>query len=166
MLATERLRLRAFEPGDVDAIASLLGDATAMRYVGDGEPHDRSAAEDKMRESRASLEANGTGALAVVLSATDEVIGYCGIEIGEDTGELELNYALSPSVWGNGFAFEAARAVVDYADTFLEVLLATADPRNSASVRILGRLGFEHTHTAYDIHGLPTAFFRRTRPET
>jgi RimJ/RimL family protein N-acetyltransferase len=135
VLATERLRLRAFEASDVDAIAALLGDPAAMRYVGDGEPEplDRKSAENKIRESQTPLDADGTGAPAVVLKATEEVIGYCGMEVGEDTGELELHYALSPAFWGQGLALEAAGTVVDYADAFLDVVLATADPRNAAS---------------------------------
>lgn len=164
MLVTDRLVLRPFQAGDIDTMAALLGDPAVMRYVGNGEPLDREAVARRIRQSQASFDADGTGALAVVLTATDEVIGYCGIEIGEDTGELELNYGLAPAYWGQGLALEAASAVVDYADGFLEVLLATADPRNTASLRILDRLGFEHTHTAPDFHGLPTAFFTRTRP--
>ncbi len=164
MLTTDRLVLRCFEPDDVDSVAALLGDPVAMRYVGAGLPLGRGASEERMQQWRSSPGPGGIGVLAVVLTATGELIGYCGVETGEDTGELELTYGLLPAHWGRGLALEAATAVVAHADGFLGVLLATADPRNSASVRILARLGFRLTHTGEDVHGLETAFFRRTRP--
>ncbi len=164
MLSTERLSLRPLQENDIELIASLLGDPIAMRYVGSGRPIDRSAAAAWLRRSRTSFRTDGTGALAVVLKSNGLVIGYCGVDVGEDTGELELTYALLPAYWGKGLALEAAAAVVAYADGFLEILLATADPSNSASVRILESLGFEQTRIAADLHGLPTAFFRRHRP--
>ena len=164
MLTTDRLVLRPFQEGDIDAMAKLLGDALAMGYVGDGGPLDKERAATRVRKARESFARDGTGALAVVLASTGEFIGYCGIEIGEDTGELELNYGLLPAWWGRGLALEAATAVVSWADGFCETLFATADPENSASLSILGRLGFEPIQRGPDVHGLETVFFKRARP--
>ena len=98
--------------------------------------------------------------------STGRFVGYCGVARGEDTGEPELMYALLPAWWGQGLGTEAAAAVVELADRSLPELLATADPANVASLRILARLGFTVTHTAADVHGLPTVFLRRIRQDT
>jgi ribosomal-protein-alanine N-acetyltransferase len=164
MWATARLDVRRFELADRSDVAALLGDAVAMQYVGDGKPADAAAVtrwlDDAIR--RCGTEPGG-GLWALHDRASGAFVGYCGVGPGEDTDEPELTYALLPTWWGRGLATEAARAVLDLADRTLSELAATADPANIASLRILARLGFLATHTADDVHGLPTVFLRRTR---
>jgi [ribosomal protein S5]-alanine N-acetyltransferase len=163
-LVTRRLALRPLGAGDTDALTAVLTDPIVMRHVGRGAPLEREEVEVWIRRSRQAIFLDGTGLRAVTWASTGELIGYCGIEPGEDTGELELNYGLARAVWGLGLGFEAAAAVVEDADGFVDTLLATVDPANVASVRILERLGFTRTHAGHDVHGLPTLFFRRDRP--
>jgi RimJ/RimL family protein N-acetyltransferase len=70
-----------------------------MRHSRAGRPLDSRATEKWVQSAQASFGTDGTGAFAVVLSPTRLVIGYCGIDIGEDTGVLELDYGFSPSYW-------------------------------------------------------------------
>jgi RimJ/RimL family protein N-acetyltransferase len=152
---------RRFAADDTADLTRLLGDADAMRYVGDGTPAD-SAAVDRWLDAAITTGAEpGGGMWALHDRASGAFVGYCGVALGEDTVEPELTYALLPTWWGAGLATEAARAVVDLADRTLPELAATADPANVASLRILARLGFVVTHTDHDVHGLPTVFLRR-----
>jgi RimJ/RimL family protein N-acetyltransferase len=61
----------------------------------------------------------------------------------ENLGLDEIYYSLAPGAWGNGFATEAARAVVDYAlgQFGLPEVLAEVDEGNGASVAVIRRLG-------------------------
>lgn len=163
-LRTSRLELRPIEEGELEALACLVADPAVAAYIGDGHPRDRTAAAAMISNSARSFAEGLLGLFCMLALEGGEFVGYCGIETGEDTGEPELDYALSPAYWGRGLALEAAGAVLSLADSLYEVLAATADPRNVASLRILDRLGFVHIRSGPDVHGLPTEFFRRNSP--
>ena len=59
----------------------------------------------------------------------------------------EIGFRLRPKFWGQGFATEAATAVMEYACTSLgaERLFAGHHPDNKASQKVLGKLGFQYT---------------------
>ena len=91
-------------------------------YVGDGGPLDKERAATRAPEgSRVLRDATAPARWQWCSHQPVQLIGYCGIEIGEDTGELELNYGLSPAWWGQGLALEAATAVLSWADGFCEI---------------------------------------------
>jgi ribosomal-protein-alanine N-acetyltransferase len=162
-LMSQRLRLRLVDEGDRAALAAILGDAAVMRFVGAGAVGSEEA-DEWLAEAMRAHRHHDLGPFSVCLAQGATVVGYCGIWIGEDTGELGLNYALAPPHWGHGLAREAARAVLDQADKKLDIIRATADPENACSLRILERLGFRPTHTRTDVHGLATVLFTRQRP--
>jgi len=58
---------------------------------------------------------------------------------------VEIGYIFDDSVWGQGYATEAARACVDLAfhEFGLEQVYATNRPKNKASVRLAERLGMQ-----------------------
>jgi len=74
---------------------------------------------------------------------TGALAGSIGLRpVSEDTGEL--GYWLATAHWGEGFATEAGRRLVDYAfaEMGLAQLIAYAALENTASVRVLKKLGF------------------------
>ncbi len=81
-----------------------------------------------------------------MLDLEGEVIGKAG------AWKLpEVGFILHPDHWGKGLAREAMEAVIAHLEaTFpdLPQLTAEVDPRNAASLRLLGRLGFHETHRA------------------
>jgi RimJ/RimL family protein N-acetyltransferase len=162
---TARLAFRRFTPAHLADVSTLVGDAAAMRFVGDGQPLDAVAAERWLGAAIRSADGPGGGLWAIHHRADGAFVGYCGIELGEDTGEPELTYALNPPWWRRGLGLEAAGAVLALAGRSLPTLFATVDPANEASLRILQRLGFVVTHTAPDVHGLTTVFLRRIRQD-
>jgi len=77
------------------------------------------------------------------------VIGYCGLFFFPDIegqAEVEIGYRLARSVWGKGYATEAAKAVRDYAFNVLrlERLIAMIDPSNIASIRVAEKIGMHY----------------------
>ena len=159
MLRTGRLLLRLPEEDDVAALEHVLGDPEVMRFVGGGTPLDLPAIRAWVRGRAEPIEPGLVTYL--VVAGTGEAIGYCGIERGEDTGLPELVYALARPYWGNGYALEAARAVLADRGTALPPLWATADPENGASLRVLEELGFSARRVGRDVHGLATVFLQR-----
>jgi len=86
--------------------------------------------------------------LAIERNFARDVIGYCGlVDSGRGTeGEPELVFELLRRVWGQGYATEAARAVLGWArSSGHERLWATVWDWNTASRRVLAKVGFTET---------------------
>ena len=97
---------------------------------------------------RAEDEAAGPGLLAVQRKAAGDVIGYCGfVDHGSGAAnEPELAYELLRAAHGFGFATEAGRAVVAWAEASgYRRLWAGVRDWNVASRRVLTKLGFRET---------------------
>ena len=95
-----------------------------------------------------SQQPSSVGLLAVERRAAGDVIGYCGlIDSGRGShGEPELVFELLRRVWCQGYATEASLAVVDWArSSGYERLWATVWEWNTASRRVLAKLGFTET---------------------
>jgi RimJ/RimL family protein N-acetyltransferase len=92
-----------------------------------------------------SHEPSSVGLLAVERKAARDVIGYCGL-VASGRGaadEPELAFELLHRFWGQGYATEASRAVLDWArSSGYERLWATVWDWNTASRRVLATLGF------------------------
>jgi RimJ/RimL family protein N-acetyltransferase len=116
-LRTARLMLRPFTPADTDAVFALGSNPHVLRYWDAPPWRERNQAE-RFIEKSGQLEQDGSGAR----------IGYC----------------YSDTVWGQGYATEAAKAVLRWAFDTLDLnrVQAEADTRNLASARVLEKLGF------------------------
>lgn len=147
-LTTERLHLRRWRPSDADEYRGLWAerDVRARRRIdADGRP--------TVEEIRGWLTENplaadaGLGLLPIEVRATGEFIGYCGLTVGQATfDEPEIAYELAARAHGQGYATEAARAVVEAAArTGRRRLLATVREWNTASFRVLEKVGFERS---------------------
>ena len=96
------------------------------------------------------------GCMAVIEQSTNALIGFCGLVAGDTAGEIELIYALAPSHWGRGYAFESAGAMLEYGLTILPRIHASIYAANKASQRVLEKLGFAQTRVEPD----DTIFFQ------
>jgi RimJ/RimL family protein N-acetyltransferase len=141
VLETERLTLRAPRLEDAKAIAQLANDrriAENTRRI----PHPYGLA-----DAEAFIEqVNKGGEFAFLITLDAGPIGACGLA-KLDGPEPDLGYWLGAPYWGNGYATEAARAVIDYAFTALgaDALQAGARVTNPASRRVLEKCGFQWT---------------------
>ena len=82
--------------------------------------------------------------LAIALRGTDRMIGNVGIRINDPVlREANIGYELNPSTWGNGYATEAARAIVHFgfAELGLHRIWAECIAENIASAHVLSKLG-------------------------
>jgi len=95
---------------------------------------------------------------------TAHLVGFAGLWPFRDPPEIELLYGTAESNWGRGYAPEIGRAIVDYCFTVLDmrVIAASADAANSASIRVLEKLGFQLTRRL-EVGGLDTVFFELRR---
>ncbi|MFE3072146.1 GNAT family N-acetyltransferase [Streptomyces sp. NPDC059247] len=157
-LETERLTLRPWAVSDAEEFCALLAER------GKGTPE-----VERIRTSIAELlgttATTGIALLPVQRRAEGDFIGYCGLIIGRATlDEPEIAYELFQRVHGNGYATEAASAVLDAAAaTGRKRLWSTVGTWNTPSLRVLEKLGFERDRLSMEENG-EVAWLTRTLP--
>ena len=143
-LVTERLELRRFTAADLEPLLAVFGDAEVMRYVGaERRPLTADEVRGLLTARRRTGREHGFGPLAVVERASGGCVGEAGLQLLEAGPDIELTYTLARAAWGRGYATEAARAVLRWAFAGLRLprIVAVADPENTASLRVLEKLG-------------------------
>jgi ribosomal-protein-alanine N-acetyltransferase len=148
---TERLRLRAFTPADLDDLQLVFGDTQVMKYISGGTPRSREETEIGLGRTIEGWQRRGFGFWAVTFKDDDKLIGYCGLVFLEDTTEVEVAYGFRRSHWGKGFATEAARACLrwGFEELKLERIVAVVNHGNVDSQRVLEKLGMTYRR---DVH--------------
>jgi ribosomal-protein-alanine N-acetyltransferase len=170
-LETARLIIRAFQSDDLHAIHRILD-----RTFGDGSKIDDEHALNERRSwlewSRLSAEwlpkmfQPPYGDRAVVLKRSTEVIGAVGLvpcfdvfeqipglsrggpPSADRVAEMGLFWAIDPDQQRQGYATEAAQALIDFAFQQLRVkrLIATTAYDNAASIGVMHKLGMTIAH--------------------
>ena len=140
---TERLHLRMFREGDLDAYARMCADPDVMRYIGEGKPLTRGEAWRSMAGILGHWQLRGYGLWAVEERATGALVGRIGHICPEGWPGFELGWMLDRAAWGKGYATEGARRALEYA--FNELgrphVISLIRPGNVASIRVAERLG-------------------------
>jgi [ribosomal protein S5]-alanine N-acetyltransferase len=146
MLHTERLTLRNLVESDFDAVHRYASDPMVTRYTsfGPNTTDETRAFLTRSIESAAATPRRNY-AFAAVERASGDLIGGCGLEQCDRTGEhYAFGYCFNRSRWRLGFGQEAAAALVQFGFERLQAhrLYAHVFVGNAASVRILERLAF------------------------
>jgi len=144
VLQGPRVRLRAQRADDVPALFALYSDPQVMRYWSAAPFTHLQQAQEKFEFHDRGVRAGEFVQWAIVRD-DDALIGTCSLfELSAANRRASFGYALASAQWGNGYALEAARLVVEHAFDVIGLrrLEADVDPRNLASLRLLDRLGF------------------------
>ncbi|HWE33291.1 MAG TPA: GNAT family N-acetyltransferase [Solirubrobacteraceae bacterium] len=146
---TERLLLRGFEPGDLDAFAAISADSEVMRYIGPGGTVDRAAAWWSMAMQIGHWRLRGYGQWAVIEQRSGELVGRAGLYRPEGWPGLEVGWMLGRRSWGRGFATEAGAASIEFAFDVIgaDEVISLIHPDNTASIRVAERLGERYQRT-------------------
>ena len=148
-LETERLSLRLRGADDASWNLELLSEHDGGTTVTLLEARQRLVAQQvRARES-------GIGFLTIRRRSDAEPLGYCGLLNGRGSlDEPEIAYELLARFHGNGYATEAARAVMDSAfATGRQRLWSTVRSSNTPSFRVLEKIGFRRDHSIIDSGG-------------
>jgi RimJ/RimL family protein N-acetyltransferase len=167
LFETDRLLVRHFTPGDLDAFAALCAEPQVMRYVGDGTTLPRPEVERWITICQQKYAARGYGTSAVFEKATDRFIGYCGVVRAPDSDFDELIYVFHADTWGKGYATEVGRAMLAYvfAHADLARIYATIHAANAPSIHVVQKLGFRFAQQIIDEDGTPVAYYVIDRPQ-
>ena len=146
-LQTDRLLLRDFVADDWRAVHAYAADPEAVRYMEWG-PNDEATTRvfvervSAVRHAQPRLDFD----LAITLRDSGELIGGCGFHIAEPQNRAGwIGYILARACWGQGYATEAAWALLrfGFAHCGLHRIWATCDPRNVASAHVLEKIGMQ-----------------------
>lgn len=143
VLETSRLNLRWASLKDVEFILSLLNTPGFLENIGDRGVRDLMQAETYLIDGPIlSYQQNGFGLYVVELKDTGEAIGLSGMVKRPMLDFPDLGYAFLPRFWGNGYAVESAKAVVEHCKSLgFTKLLGVVSPGNDASISVLEKVG-------------------------
>jgi RimJ/RimL family protein N-acetyltransferase len=148
MLKTERLYLRKWQKEDFPAFAKLNSCPKVCEFLPKtltGQLSDNLA--NKIINH---FEKYGFGLFALQRIDTDEFIGFTGLSKPDFdahfTPAVEIGWRLNSNHWGNGFATEAAKAVVNYAfdDLRLDEIVSFTVPQNLKSRNVMEKIGMSY----------------------
>jgi RimJ/RimL family protein N-acetyltransferase len=165
LLETERLRLRPYRRGDVEALAPMFGDAEHMRFYPSVFSLEQTEAWVDRQFER--YRDDGFGLWVIEDRATGAVLGTAGptIQVVEGIGEIEIGWHVRTGWKGRGIAPEAAAAARDWAFENLDAghLISLVRPENRASARVAEKIGM-HVDRQVEHHGLAHLVYRVDRP--
>ena len=141
-IETERLIVRTWMPSDAADLAAIYGDPQTMKYILSGvkTPEQTRTLIADMMEAH---DRDGCSIWPVIRKDNSELIGSCGLMKTAQAKELELGFAFAPKGRGSGYAFEAARAVLDFGFEQLHAtsVIALVHPFNAPAIALVNRLG-------------------------
>jgi len=145
LIETERLTLRWMTVEDAEVILELLNDPDWLRYIGDRGVRNLADAQAYLLTGTIAMyQRLGFGLYLAERKPDGAPMGICGLVKRDFLVDVDLGFAFLPAFRAQGYAYESAAAVMDYARDALGLkkLLAITSTDNERSGRLLERLGF------------------------
>lgn len=156
LLETERLILRRWAATDIPLMAIINADPLVMEHF--PSIQDLTATKNMVERIKQHDEKYGYTLYAVETKDTHEFIGFVGLNqplfeipnfIPKSLPIVEIGWRLSSQHWGKGYATEAAKAVLHYAFTILNLgeIVSFTVVANTKSRRVMEKIGLSHSET-------------------
>ncbi|MFV0478664.1 MAG: GNAT family N-acetyltransferase [Parahaliea sp.] len=146
-LHTQRLIIEELTPADAPFMLALLNDADFIANIADRGVRTLAQAERYIVEGpMQSYTEHGYGMFAVRQRESGHCVGVCGLIKRPQLNDTDIGYAFLSTARSQGLALEAAQAVWTYAtgELGLQRLAAIVSPTNTASIRLLAKLGLHY----------------------
>jgi RimJ/RimL family protein N-acetyltransferase len=150
LLKTTRLLLRPFEAQDAAAVHALVGDPEVLStLVRVPDPYEEGTAARWIAGHPDAFARGESVNFAITLRGQEVLIGAIGLALRLGDARASLGYWIGRAHWGNGYATEAARAVLGFAFEEMNLHRVQADHlvRNPASGRVMQKLGMTREGT-------------------
>ncbi len=144
-LITERLELRPVTMDDKASIFAYRSDAETNKYQGWIPKNHKDVEEFIGKVSSIPDQPDSWFQLVIIEKKTKKLIGDLGIHfLDSDNKQVEIGCTLNKDYHGKGYATEVLKKVIDYLfnDLNKHRIITSIDPSNSASIRLVERLGF------------------------
>lgn len=147
LIETDRLVLREFKLDDAEFVLKLVNEPSWLENIGDKNVHTIADAEGYISTGPLqSYQENGYGLWMAELKLQSVPVGMCGLVKREFFSEPDVGFAFLPEYWGLGFASEAGRATLEYAQNTLNIsrVLGITSLDNVGSMRVLEKIGLKY----------------------
>jgi len=145
ILETDRLVLRRLTPDDAAFILELVNDPDWLRFIGDRGVRTLEDARNYILNGPVAMyERVGFGLYLVERKSDGVPLGMCGLIKREGLDDVDIGFAYLPQYRAQGYAYEAASAVMAYGrrEFGLQRIVAITSLDNVQSIQLLGKLGF------------------------
>lgn len=149
-LTTQRLILKPPTIEDADTIQRLAGSYTIARYtLNIPHPYEDGMAEVFIQSISTGFAVGNSLQYGVYLPDTLSLIGMAGLSVYQPHGHAEIGYWIAEEYWGQGYATEASKALVNmgFQDLKLHHIIGEHMPENTASRRVMEHLGMQYEGT-------------------
>jgi len=150
IIESERLYLKEFTNNDVDNLFRLNGNADVMKYIRPPEIDINVIKKLINKIIKYYGDNPGLGVWAGYEKQSNDFIGFFELAHLDDTEEIEVGYRLFKEYWGQGYATEMSKVLIDYGfDTMGLVQIAgITHPKNIASQKVLLKSGLTYIKDA------------------
>jgi len=151
-LKTPRIGFRLWQEEDLHLAMGLWGDVKVTQYFDARGKLSQAQVNNRLLQEIATIKLHGIQYWPIFLLKNDDHLGCCGLRpYDKSKNVLEIGFHICHRHWGQGYAFEAASAVISYAFDTIKVagLFAGHNPKNKGSRYLLGKLGFRYTHDEF-----------------
>ncbi len=148
ILETDRLILRTWVDEDLESMFAINQDPKVMEYF--PSLQNLEMTKNFIDKVNTHFENHGYSLYASARKDTKEFIGFIGLLIADFeshfTPATEIGWRLSSNHWGQGFATEGAKAVLDYAFRELKIpeIVSFTAAGNSKSIKVMQKIGLQH----------------------
>ena len=145
---TERLILRQLTDQDYQLLRELDTDPLVVKFLGHGRVRSEQETLSNLQKIIRDYQKYGLGLYAVEDSETGEFLGRSGLIpwFIENTLMWEIGFTFKPAAWGNGFATESAKFLLEWGFENLEVsfLISLIHPENLKSIHVAKKIGMSY----------------------
>jgi ribosomal-protein-alanine N-acetyltransferase len=145
-LETTRLLLRFFELSDAARVQQLAGsEEVARTTLAIPHPYPDGAAEAWIERTRQTAESGNGYAFAMIRKEDGLLVGNMSMGVSPKHKRAELAYWVGKPYWGQGYATEAARRVVQFGFEELQLnrIFAAAMTKNPGSYNVMRKIGMK-----------------------
>ena len=147
---TPRLILKPTSEEDAGFVVELFNSPKWLRYIGDRNVHTSDEAKAYISTKiKPQFERLGYANYTVIRKSDNVKLGSCGLYDREGLDGIDIGFAFLPAFEGNGYAFEAARKILEVAFKVFEIeqISAITTHDNEASQKLLDKLGLTFKKT-------------------
>ena len=151
-LKTPRIGFRLWKEEDLHLAVGLWGDVKVTQLFDARGQLSSAQVNERLLQEIDTERLQGIQYWPIFLLKGGLHIGCCGLRpYDESKNILEIGFHIRYGQWRQGYAFEAAHAVMQYAFNTIKVsgLFAGHNPKNEGSRYLLGKLGFRYTHDEF-----------------
>ncbi len=157
VLTTDRLVLRPHDCEDFADCCAMWSDPAVTRFI-TGRPSTPEEVWARLLRYAGGWKLLGFGYWVIIERATGQFLGEGGFhDLKRDfrpsfDGAPEIGWGLAPAAQGQGYAYEATRAMLDWSDRALDAArtVCLIGPSNLPSLKLAGKLGYrEYARTDY-----------------